>query len=119
MTTIDPIKIAKADEMIEVAEVMVSELEHAATAKGKIAYGENAFAERGCNKHHVALNALKKLHSQAAEGASGNMGSSSGSVSSQGNMMTPRSTSTISLTPMKMTTVTITPGTIIPGNTYV
>jgi hypothetical protein len=34
-------------------------------------------------------------------------------------MMTPRSKSTISLTPTGMTTATITPGTIIPGNPYV
>ncbi len=105
--------------MIEVAEVMLRKLERAATAKGNIAYGANAFAERACNKHHVAVNALKKLHDQAAEGTSGNMGSSSGLVSSQGTMRTPWSTSTIFLTPMRMTTATITPGTIIPRNLYV
>jgi hypothetical protein len=118
-STIDPIKIAKANEMIEVAEVIVSERERAATTKRNIAYGVNAFAERACDKHHTAVNALKKLHDQAAEGASGNMGSSSSSASSQGTMTTPRSTSTISLTPTRMTTATITPGTIIPGNPYV
>jgi hypothetical protein len=47
------------------------------------------------------------------------MRSSSSSVSSQGTMTTPRSTSTISSTPTRMTTATITPGTIIPGNRYV
>jgi hypothetical protein len=45
-STINPIKIAKAEEMIEVAEVTVSKLERATTAKGNIAYGANAFAER-------------------------------------------------------------------------
>ncbi len=105
--------------MIEVAEVTVSKLERAATAMGNIAYGANAFAERAHNKYHVAVNTLKKLHNQAAEGTLGNMGSSSGSVSSQGTMTTPRSTSTIFLTPTRMTTATITPGTIIPGNLYV
>jgi hypothetical protein len=116
---IDPIKIAKAGKMIEAAEVTVSKLERATTAKGNIAYGANAFAERACYEHHAAVNALKKLHNQAAEGASGNMRSSSSSVSSQGTMTTPQSTSTISLTPTRMTTATITPGTIIPGNLYV
>ncbi len=119
VSMIDPIKIAKAVEMIEVAEVMVSELECATIAKGNITYGANAFAERACKEHHAAVNALKKLHDQAAEGASGNMGSSSSSVFSQETMMTPRSTSTISLTPTRMTLATITPGTIIPGNPYV
>jgi hypothetical protein len=42
---IDPIKIAKANKMIKVAEVTVSKLERAATAKENIAYGANAFAE--------------------------------------------------------------------------
>jgi hypothetical protein len=37
--TINPIKIAKANKMIKVAEVMVSELEHAATAKGTLPTG--------------------------------------------------------------------------------
>jgi hypothetical protein len=119
VSTINLIEIAKANEMIKVTEVTVSELERAATAKGNIAYGANAFAERACDKHHAAVNALKKLPDQAAEGASGNMGSSSSSVSSQGTMTTPRSTSTISSTPMRMTPATITPGTIIPGNLYV
>ncbi len=118
-STINPIKIAKANKMIKVAEVTVSKLERAATAKGNIAYRANAFTERACNKHHATVNTLKKLHDQAAEGASGNMGSSSSSVSSQGTMTTPRSTSTISLTPTRMTPATITPGTIIPGNPYV
>jgi hypothetical protein len=45
--------------MIEVVEVMVSKLECAITTKGNIAYGANAFAERVCNEHHVAVNALK------------------------------------------------------------
>ncbi len=58
-TTIDPIKIIKADEMIKVAEVMVSKLERTTTAKGNISYGANAFAERACDKYHVAVNALK------------------------------------------------------------
>jgi hypothetical protein len=75
--------------MIKVAEVMVSKLECTTTTKGNITYGANAFAERACNEHHVPVNALKKLHDQAAEGTSGNMGSSSGSVSSQGTMTTP------------------------------
>jgi hypothetical protein len=118
-STIDPIKIAKADKMIKVVEVTVSELECAATAKGNIAYRANAFTKRACDKHHAAVNALKKLHDQAAEGASANMGSSSSSVSSQGAMTTPRSTSTISSTPARMTPATITPGTIIPKNPYV
>jgi hypothetical protein len=118
-STIDLIKIAKANEMIKVVEVMVSKLERAATAKGNIAYRANAFAERACDEHHAAVKALKKLQDQAAEGASGNMGSSSSSVSSQGTMMTPRSTSTISSTPTRMTPATITPGTIIPRNPYV
>jgi hypothetical protein len=39
-TAIDPIKVAKADKIIEVAEVMVSELEYATTTKGNIVYGE-------------------------------------------------------------------------------
>jgi hypothetical protein len=119
VSTINPIKIAKADKMIEVAEVTVSELERAATAKGNIAYGANAFAERACDEPHATVNALKKLHNQAAEGASGNMGSSNSSMSSQGTITTNRSTSTISSTPTRMTTTTITPGTIIPGNPYV
>jgi hypothetical protein len=119
VSMINPIKIAKADEMIEVAEVTVSKLECTATAKGNIAYGANTFAERACNEHHATVNALKKLHDQAAEGASGNMGSSSSSMSSQGTITTPWSTSTISSTPTRMTTATITPGTIIPGNPYV
>ncbi len=118
-STINPIEIAKADEMIKVVEVMVSELEHAATAKGNIAFGANAFAERACNKHHATVITLKKLHDQAAEGASGNMGSSSSSVFSQGMMTTPWSTSTISSTLMRMTPATITPGIIIPGSPYV
>jgi hypothetical protein len=116
---INLIEITKADKMIEVAEVTVSELECAATTKGNIAYVTNAFAERAWDKHHIAVNALKKLHDQAAEGTSGNMGSSSGSASSQGTMTTPRPTSNISSTPTRMTTATITPGTIIPGNPYV
>jgi hypothetical protein len=70
-STINPIEIAKAEKMIEVAEVTVSKLERAATAKGNIPYGANAFAERACNKHHATVNTLKKLHDQAAEGASG------------------------------------------------
>jgi hypothetical protein len=37
--TIDPIKIAKANKMIEVAEVMVSKLECTATAKGTLPMG--------------------------------------------------------------------------------
>jgi hypothetical protein len=47
-TAINPIKIAKADKIIKVAEVTVSKLECAATAKGNITYGANAFAERAC-----------------------------------------------------------------------
>jgi hypothetical protein len=59
VTMIKPIKIAKANEMIEVAEVTVSKLECTTTAKGNIAYGANAFAERACNKYYIAVNALK------------------------------------------------------------
>jgi hypothetical protein len=58
-STINPIKIAKADKLIKVAEVMVSKLERATTAKGNITYWVNAFAERACNEHHAAVNALK------------------------------------------------------------
>jgi hypothetical protein len=59
-TTIDPIKIANADKIIEVVEVTVSKLERTATAKGNIPYVANAFAERACNEYHLAVNALKK-----------------------------------------------------------
>jgi hypothetical protein len=45
-------------------------------------------------------------------------GAAGSSMSSQGTITTPWSTSTISLTPTRMTTATITPGTIIPGNLY-
>ncbi len=45
--------------MIKVVEVTVSKLECTTTAKGNMAYGANAFAERVCNEHHVAVNALK------------------------------------------------------------
>jgi hypothetical protein len=75
--------------MIEVVEVMVNKLECTATAKGNIDYGANTFAERACNEYHVAVNAIKKLQDQAAEGTSGTVGSSGGSVSSQRTMMTP------------------------------
>ncbi len=49
-TTIDPIEITKAEEMIEVTEFTVSKLECTATAKRNIPYGANAFAERACNE---------------------------------------------------------------------
>jgi hypothetical protein len=75
--------------MIEVVEVTVSKLEPTATAKGNIADGANAFAKRVCDKYNVAVNALKKLHNQAAEGTSGTVGNSGGSVSSQGTKTTP------------------------------
>ncbi len=88
-TMIDPIEIAKADKMIKVGEVTVSKLEHTATPKRNIAYGANAFAERACNKYHVAVNVLKNLHDQAAEGTLGTVGNSGGSVSSQGTMTIP------------------------------
>ncbi len=63
---INPIKIAKANKMIEVVEVSVSKLECTATAKGNIDYGANTFAKRACNEYHVTVNAIKKLQDQAA-----------------------------------------------------
>jgi hypothetical protein len=53
-TLINQVEITAAVEELEMAEVTNSKKEHSATAKGNIAYGANAFAERACDDFYAA-----------------------------------------------------------------
>ncbi len=61
---IDQVEIAAAIKIFEEAEVTYNEKEQSATAKGNIAYGANAFAERACDEFYAATRALNVLCQQ-------------------------------------------------------
>jgi hypothetical protein len=98
---------------LEEAEVTYNEKEQSATAKGNIAYGANAFAERACNEFYAATRALNALRQQQAaptnEHASPTGNKSPTETESP---MSPQVAATAAVTPGKN-------GTILPNNPYI
>jgi len=117
-TVINPIEIAQADKQIEIAEVTLCELDRAATEKGHIAYGANAFDDRACEEYDAGVKTLTNLRDRIISKYDG--GPSNGaSMSSRGSTTTPCTTWTLSSISTNAGVITPTPGTFLPGNPYV